>query len=63
MEGRSVVHPVDPRPTDMAEEQPPKPTLSVNYHARPQFRAFHARKLQGLRIIARELTRLKVPVR
>jgi hypothetical protein len=26
-------------------------------------RAFHARKLQGLRIIARELTRLKVPVR
>jgi hypothetical protein len=26
-------------------------------------RAFHARKLQGLRIIAGELTRLKVPVR
>jgi hypothetical protein len=26
-------------------------------------RAFHLRKLQGLRIIARELTRLKVPVR
>jgi hypothetical protein len=26
-------------------------------------RAFHARKLQGLRIIARELARLKVPVR
>jgi hypothetical protein len=26
-------------------------------------RAFHVRKLQGLRIIARELTRLKVPVR
>ena len=36
----------------MAEEQPPKLTLSVNYHARPQFHAFHARTERFACIVA-----------
>jgi phage terminase large subunit len=36
----------------MAEEEPPTSTFSVNYNARPQFRAFHARKERFACIVA-----------
>ena len=37
------MQPPDRQPTDMAEEESPQHTVSFDYNARPQFRAFHAR--------------------